>query len=71
MIERIPDDKMEYVFNILQNIEAISVSQSVQDNSATKAAFDTLMKYQKVLPAEFDYKAELESARDEKYEDFS
>lgn len=34
-----------------------------------KSAFSKLMKYHKTLPPDFDYKAELIKAKDEKYAD--
>ena len=63
MIERLPDDKMVYIFNILQNIEAFSMSEKIQDAEISKNALETLMKYSGTLPEDFDYKAELEAAR--------
>jgi len=35
-----------------------------------KLAFQRLQKYKKILPADFDYKKELELIRDEKYEKY-
>lgn len=68
MLERLPDEKMIYVFNILQNIEALSVNEETKDDEKeTDEAFATLMKYSRILPESFDYKAELENARMEKY----
>lgn len=67
MIERLLDDKMVYIFNILQNIEAFSMSEKIQDAEISTNAFRTLMKYSGTLPEDFDYKAELEAARTEKY----
>ncbi len=67
MIEKLPEEKMIYIFNILQNIEALSVDQGMQKKDTTEDAFITLMKYSRTLPKNFDYKAELESARAEKY----
>ena len=67
MIERLPDDKVVYVFNILQNIEAFSTSQPIDEIKEAQEAFETLMKFQGTLPEDFDYKTELERARDEKF----
>ncbi len=67
MIEKLPDEKMIYVFNILQNIEAFSQSREREDVVPSEDAFSTLMKYNKTLPEDFDYVAELERAREEKY----
>lgn len=68
MIERLPDDKMIYIFNILQNIEAMSLNEVKTDYRTSKEAFQTLMQFKKTLPEDFDYKEELEKAKDEKYE---
>jgi DNA-damage-inducible protein J len=35
-----------------------------------KLAFQRLQKYKKILPADFDYKKELEAIRNEKYEKY-
>jgi len=67
MIERLPDDKVVYVFNILQNIEAFSTNQPIVEIKEAQEAFETLMKFQGTLPEDFDYKAELERVRDEKF----
>lgn len=67
MLEKLPDDKMIYVFNILQNIEALAAEKDTSDMEERRNAFKTLMQYSGTLPAEFDYKAELEAARIEKY----
>ena len=67
MLERLPEEKMIYVFNILQNIEALSLNGDALSGDTSDDAFATLMKYSRTLPEDFDYKAELESARMEKY----
>lgn len=67
MLEELPDEKLVYVFNILQNLEAFSKSEETQDTKASDDAFATLMKYSRTLPDDFDYKAELDTARMEKY----
>ena len=65
MLERLPDEKMIYIFNILQNIEAFSSTE--KDETVKEDAFATLMKYSGSLPEDFDYRTELEEARMEKY----
>ena len=67
MLEKLPDEKMIYVFNILQNIEALSMGVEAQNSETSDDAFETLMKYSRTLPENFDYKAELEASRMEKY----
>lgn len=71
MLEKLPDDKLIYVFNILQNIEAFSQSDKIQYLPSREDAFETLMKYSRSLPEDFDYKAELEAAREERYGGFN
>jgi hypothetical protein len=70
MIQRLPDDKMIYIVNILQNLEALSSYETKQEDDVAKAreAFIALEGFRKKLPADFDYKEELAKARDEKYE---
>lgn len=67
LLESLSDEKLIYVFNILQNLEAFSRSEEIQDEKTSNDAFSTLMKYSKSLPEDFDYKAELEAAREERY----
>lgn len=71
MLEKLPDEKIIYVYNILQNIEAFSQSDKIQDLPSRDDAFTTLMKYSRSLPEDFDYKAELEAAREERYGGFN
>lgn len=71
MLEKLPDEKIIYVYNILQNIEALSQSEKIQDLPSRDDAFTTLMKYSRSLPEDFDYKAELEAAREERYGGFN
>lgn len=66
LLEKLPDEKMIYVFNILQNIEAF-LSDVKEDTPDADDAFETLMKYSRTLPEDFDYKRELKEARMEKY----
>lgn len=71
MLEKLPDEKIIYVYNILQNIEALSQSEKIQDLPSRDDAFTTLMKYSRSLPEDFDYKAELEAAREDRYGGFN
>ena len=71
IIARLPEDKIIYVFNILQNIEAISANEPHFNEQTSQEALATLMKYQGTIKEGFDYKAELEAARNEKYENIN
>jgi hypothetical protein len=67
LITRLPDEKVIYFYNILQNIEALSNNGEIQLPNDSKAAFNRLLKFKGTLPADFDYENELESMRLEKY----
>ncbi|MDE7186218.1 MAG: dihydrodipicolinate reductase [Lachnospiraceae bacterium] len=71
LLDSLSDEKLIYVFNILQNLEAFSRSEEMQDKHSADDAFSTLMKYSRSLPEDFDYKAELEAAREERYGSFN
>lgn len=49
MINRLPEEKMIYVFNILQNIEALAADEKKTDEENSKDAFETLLMYSGVL----------------------
>lgn len=49
MINRLPEEKMIYVFNILQNIEAMATDEKKTDEENSKDAFETLLMYSGVL----------------------
>ncbi len=71
MIKDIPEDKIIYVWNILKNVKDLSEESSQEDNLTEKAqALQILQKFKGRLPETFDYKKELEEAREEKYADF-
>jgi len=42
----------------------------IDKKAEAKLAFQRLQKFKKILPADFDYKKELEAIRDEKYEKY-
>ncbi len=70
MIERIPDDHMTYVINILQNLEAMSIEKTADKKHAT-AGLQNILKMEKRLPEDFDPDRELREAREEKYGNLS
>lgn len=71
MIKEIPEDKIIYVWNILKNVKDLSEESRQEDHSIEKAqAVQNLQKFKGRLPDTFDYKKELEQAREEKYADF-
>lgn len=70
MIERLPDEKMIYVINILQNIEALSLTNE-SEKMKSMTALQNLLKFEKKLPVDFDAEKELADAREEKYGNLS
>ena len=66
LIERIPDEKMFYVINILQNLEEMS-SNRPADKKQAMEALQKVLKFSGRLPEDFDADKELQEAREEKY----
>ena len=66
LIERIPDDNMFYVINILQNLEEMS-SDKTADKRQAMEALEKVLKFSGRLSEDFDADRELEMAREEKY----
>ena len=66
LIERITDDNMFYVINILQNLEEMS-SDKTADKRQAMEALENVLKFSGRLSEDFDADRELEMAREEKY----
>nr|WP_300824191.1 dihydrodipicolinate reductase [uncultured Schaedlerella sp.] len=69
MIQRMPEDNMLYVINILQNLEAMSIDKR-KDTKKAQMALTQILNMEKRLPADFDPNKELQEAREEKYSNF-
>lgn len=67
MIQRMPEDNMVYVINILQSLEAMSVDKENDKRKAQMALMD-ILSMEKRLPEDFDPQKELQEARTEKYD---
>ena len=66
LIERIPDEKMFYVINILQNLEEMS-SNRPADKKQEMEVLQNVLKFSGRLPEDFDADKELQEAREKKY----
>lgn len=66
MIQRMPDDDMFYIINILQNLEEMTTRKDIEKEQAV-AAYQNILKYRGRLPEDFDADKELAEARGEKY----
>lgn len=69
MIQRMPEDNMLYVINILQNLEAMSIDKR-KDTKKAQMALTQILNMEKRLPADFDPDKELQEAREDKYGNF-
>lgn len=70
MIQRMPEENMLYVMNILQNLEAMSADKE-KDKQKAETALKNILEMEKRLPEDFDPEKELQEARMEKYDYFS
>ncbi|WP_320958539.1 dihydrodipicolinate reductase [Enterocloster asparagiformis] len=73
MIKEIPEDKIIYVVNILKNVRDLSGQPQADGTQEMERGLllEQLKQYRGRLSEDFDYKKELEEARDEKYADFA
>ncbi len=70
MIRRMPENNMLYVINILKNLEEMSGDRE-EDQKKAERALEAVLNLEKRLPENFNFKKELEEAREERYDDFS
>lgn len=70
MIQRMPEDNMLYVINILQNLEAMSADKE-KDRQKARTALAEILSMEKRLPEDFDPEKELREAREERYGNLS
>ena len=71
MIERMPEDKVYYIINILQGFEGLFGEQEHLKHGNSQDAYKNLQKFRKVSTEERDYKSELRAAMEEKYANLS
>lgn len=53
IIRRMPEDNMEYVFNILQNLEAMSMDRE-ENKERARTALSEILSMEKRLPDHYD-----------------
>ena len=71
IIERLPDEKMYYVINILKNIEGLASETGSEELTKSQKAYQNFQRFRKSSSVERDYKEELHRALEEKYESIS
>ena len=69
MIQRMPDDDMLYVINILQNLEEMTANKDT-DREQAMTVFQDILKYRGRLTEDFDADKELAEAS-KKYENMA
>jgi hypothetical protein len=81
MVQKLPDDTMSYVINILKsldgilngkkNINKITPMSVKVDKSEALEAWEGIKQFKGIIPYDIDAKAELAEARNEKYKERS
>lgn len=64
MIQRMPEENMLYVINILQNLEAMSADKE-KGRKKAETALAEILNMEKRLPEDFDPEKELQEARED------
>lgn len=64
LLQQIPEDRMVYVVNVLQNI---GKEGDVTEQEDARKALQNILKYKGKLRPDFDEKRELAEGREEKY----
>lgn len=67
MVNRIPEDKMYYVINILASIEGLMTPADMETKTDSQTAYEELKQYRKKGNIDRNYKEELYTALEEKY----
>ena len=67
MINRMPEEKLYYVVQILESVERLSENTVNGAKTSEQRALEDLQRFRKRSNVEIDYKAELAKAREEKY----
>ena len=75
LLRGMPEQSLESLYNFIRSIlvqQNVEAKQSVKLNDISKSleGFDVLQSFAGTLPADFDYKKELEEMREEKYARF-
>ena len=76
LLREMPEQSLESLYNFIRSIliqQNVEAKQSVKLNDISKSleGFDVLQSFAGTLPADFDYKKELEEMRKEKYARFN
>ena len=67
MINRMPEEKLYYVVQLLESVERLSENTVKGVKTPEQRALEVLQRFRKRSDVEIDYKAELAKAREEKY----
>ena len=74
LLQEMPEISVKKVYQFIQNLQSqqnneLTTIQKTTENNQSKAleSYQALQSYIGILPKDFDYKKELEEAREEKY----
>lgn len=75
LLQEMPEQSLESLYDFIQSIwirQNVNVErpEGTVDTSKSMAGFQVLQSFAGTLPADFDYKKELEEMRNEKYRRF-
>ncbi|MCM1156214.1 MAG: hypothetical protein NC392_12750 [Roseburia sp.] len=76
LLQEMPEQSLESLYDFIQSIwirrdAIVEHPEKTGDTSKSMAGFQVLQSFAGTLPADFDYKKELEEMRDEKYRRFN
>ncbi len=69
LIKNMPEERMVYIVNVLEGMRG-SKQGHVKDKEKSMEALQGILSFAGRIPSDFDMKAELESAREERYGSF-
>lgn len=67
IVRKMPDDKILYVFQVLENIDLMILPAKETVENKAESAYNRLQSYRKSAKNDRNYKEELHSALEEKY----
>lgn len=75
LLAKIPEENMPQVLSqiatMYEKYRPLTAEEQAEDNRRRKEAWERLQKYIGRLPADFDYKKELEEAREERFKKYA
>lgn len=70
LLETLPDDKIETIYTFAQFLNSELTEKKTTASEKRQKGFEGIMSFAGTLPENFDYKQELDEAREAKYARF-